>query len=231
MTGARIFTGPGAGAARARRGRERGAGARPRRSARRCRRATRSAPGSAADRPAQLSRRDGVSGDAPPRRRVRELRPARRHLESGKAGASRRRGRHELLALAHGGVQQRRLEGRVHRRVGRRHGAELPGDEHDGDGRQHHPHDRATSKKYTQHAYFKIPTAQTRAGELRVAQRRAHSGAGPRHHGAGLVSGRHRRERLHRSRSSVSRSRSSTAVRSMRRRRRRHGEPPRRPPA
>ena len=28
-------------------------------------------------------------------------------------------------------------------------------------------------KKYTQHAYFKIPTAQTRAGELRVAQRRA----------------------------------------------------------
>ena len=58
-------------------------------------------------------------------------------------------------------------------------------------------------KKFTQHAYFKIPTAQTRAGELRVAQRRARSGAGPRHHGAGLVSGRRRRDRLHRSRPSV----------------------------
>ncbi len=38
-----------------------------------------------------------------------------------------------------------------------------------------------------------------RAGELRVAQRRAHSGAGARHHGAGLVPGRRERDGLHRS--------------------------------
>ena len=41
------------------------------------------------------------------------------------------------------------------------------------------------------------------AGELRVAQRRPRSGAGARHHGAGLVSGRRGRDRLHRSRPSV----------------------------
>ena len=53
-------------------------------------------------------------------------------------------------------------------------------------------------KKYKQHAYFKIPTAQTAAGELRVAQRRPDPGAGARHHGAGLVSGRRERDGLHR---------------------------------
>ena len=37
-------------------------------------------------------------------------------------------------------------------------------------------------KKHTQHAYFKLPSAQTARGELRVAQRRPHSGAGARHH-------------------------------------------------
>ena len=75
-------------------------------------------------------------------------------------------------------------------------------DVHDGDGRQHHPHHRRRSKKYTQHAYFKIPTAQTAAGELRLAQRRPHSGAGSRHHGAGLVPGRRERDGLHGPRSS-----------------------------
>ena len=40
--------------------------------------------------------------------------------------------------------------------------------------------------------------AADRAGELRRAQRLAHSGAGPRHHGAGVVSGRRVGVRLHR---------------------------------
>ena len=161
MPGARIFTGLDAGAASASRCCAPAATRRPRRPRWTRRGATRRRRRTAADRPAQLPRRDGVSGDAPARRRMRELRPARRHLEPREAGASRRRGRHELLALAHRRVQQRRHEDHVHRRVGRRHGADVPGDEHDGDGRQHDPHHRRRSKKYTQHAYFKIPSAQS----------------------------------------------------------------------
>jgi hypothetical protein len=38
--------------------------------------------------------------------------------------------------------------------------------------------------------YYKMPATADRHGELRGAQRLAHPGAGPRHHGAGLVPGR-----------------------------------------
>jgi hypothetical protein len=38
--------------------------------------------------------------------------------------------------------------------------------------------------------YYKMPAPQTELGELRRAQRIDHPGAGPRHHGAGVVSGR-----------------------------------------
>ena len=41
--------------------------------------------------------------------------------------------------------------------------------QHDGDGRQHDPHHRARSKKYTQHAYFKIPDGAD--GARRTASR------------------------------------------------------------
>ncbi len=160
------------------------------------------APRPAADRSAQLSRRDRVSANAPAGRRVRELRVARRRFESREAGASRRQGRHELLALAHCCLQQRRLEGRVHGRVGRRHGAQLSGDEHDGNGRQRDPHDQRRQEVHAARVLQDSDGAE-RAGELRVAQRRAHSRAGPRPDGAGLVSGRHRRERFHGPRSSV----------------------------
>ena len=47
-------------------------------------------------------------------------------------------------------------------------------------------------------SYYKMPAAQTEPGELRRAQRLAHPGAGPRHHGAGVVSGRRVGVRLHR---------------------------------
>ena len=61
----------------------------------------------------------------------------------------------------------------------------------------------ANGKKYTRARVLQDSDRAERAGKLRLAQRRTRSGPGPRHHGAGLVSGRHRRERLHRSRSSV----------------------------
>ncbi|MDZ7632846.1 MAG: hypothetical protein U5K74_16280 [Gemmatimonadaceae bacterium] len=54
-------------------------------------------------------------GDEPSGRRVRKLRVAGGHLEPRKAGAAGCRGRHELLALAHGGVLERRQEGGLHR--------------------------------------------------------------------------------------------------------------------
>jgi hypothetical protein len=68
--------------------------------------------------------------------------------------------RHELLAVAHRGVQQRRLQDRLHRRVGRRHLAQLP---------ETHPLEMGGNttlsigpdKKLKQHAYFKIPSSQS----------------------------------------------------------------------
>ena len=59
-------------------------------------------------------------GDRPGRRRVRGLRPAARHQRPGQPDAHRRGRRLELLVLALGDVQQRRHQGPVHRRVGRR---------------------------------------------------------------------------------------------------------------
>jgi hypothetical protein len=151
------------------------------------------------DGPAQLPRRHRVSRDEPAGRRLRQATACwwiSRNPEKPVRLSARRR--HELLALAHRRLQQRRQEGRLHRRVGRRHVADVPGVEHDGDGRQHHLTINGGKKKFTQHAYFKIPTAQSGAGELRVAQRRAHSRPWARRHGAGLVPGRRERDRLHR---------------------------------
>ena len=62
-------------------------------------------------------------------------------------------------------------------------------------------------KKLVFGGYYKMPAAQTEHGELRRAQRLADSGARPRHHGAGLVSGRRVGVRLHRLRRTRSRSR------------------------
>ncbi len=47
--------------------------------------------------------------------------------------------------------------------------------------------------------YYKLSAPQTSAGKLRRAQRLSHSGARPRHHGAGVVPGRHVGVRFHRS--------------------------------
>ena len=67
-------------------------------------------------------------------RRVRRLRPPARHQRSGEPEARVVRRRLELLVLALGHVQQRRLEGPLHRRVGRRFRAALPLDGQDASG-------------------------------------------------------------------------------------------------
>ena len=59
-----------------------------------------------------------------------------------------------------------------------------------------------------------MPAPQTEHGELRRAQRLDHPGAGPRHHGAGVVPGRRVGVRLHRFRQSGRDRVSSIAVRS-----------------
>ena len=69
-------------------------------------------------------------------------------------------------------------------------------------------------KKLVFRGYYKMPAAAERAGELRRAQRLADPGAGPRHHGAGVVPGRRLGVRLHRFRQRRSKSPTSIAGRS-----------------
>ncbi len=76
----------------------------------------------------RLSRHHRVSEVRDRGRRLRGQRPADRHLEPGQAEADRRSRRPAVRVLARGDVQQRRQDGRVHGRVGRRHGRALPCD-------------------------------------------------------------------------------------------------------
>ena len=122
--------------------------------------------------------------------------------------------RQELRLLALGDVQQRRHQGDLHRRVGRRHAAALPRDRPADLGRR-----RDLRRRRSQAALRRLlqdAGGADRDRELRRAQRLAHPGAGPRHHGAGVVSGRRVGVRFHRLGASRSRSRSSTAARSTR---------------
>ena len=68
-----------------------------------------------------LPRHHGLRGARPGRRRLRGQRPADRHLRPGQPEAHRRRRRPAVRLLARRDVLQRRQEGRLHRRVGRRH--------------------------------------------------------------------------------------------------------------
>ncbi len=153
-------------------------------------------------------------GGRPRGRRLLGQRHPARHLRSGPSGPPRRGHRQELRLLALGDVQQRRHEGDLHRRVGRRHAPALPRDRSADLGRRRHLRHRRSQAAVRR--LLQAAGAADRAGELRRAQRLADSGAGPRHHGAGVVSGRRVGVRLHRLRHSRSRSRSSTAVRSTR---------------
>ena len=129
-------------------------------------------------------------------RRLRRLRPPPRHHRSHESGAPRRGGRLELLVLALGNLQQRRQQDHVHRRVGRRRRAQVPRGRPHGVGRQRRLHHRGRRDGLPE--LLQDARAADQAGELRRAQRVADSGAGTRHHGAGLVPGRHLAGRLDR---------------------------------
>ena len=75
-----------------------------------------------------VPRHHGVPRGRPGRRRVLGQRHPARHLGSGEARPPRSRDGQELRLLALGDVQQRRHEGDLHRRVGRRHAPALPRD-------------------------------------------------------------------------------------------------------
>ena len=74
-----------------------------------------------------LPRHHGLPGVRPRGRRLPGQRHPARHLRPGEPGAARRGVRPELLVLALGHAEQRRHEGDLHRRVGRRHVARAAG--------------------------------------------------------------------------------------------------------
>ena len=94
-------------------------------------------------------------------------------------------------------LQQRRHQGDLHRRVGRRHRAPAAGRPTSRSGVPTRSSTSSTTS-WSSRSYYKLPAPQTDAGELRRPQRLAHPGPGSRHHGAGLVPGRPVGVRLHR---------------------------------
>ena len=85
-----------------------------------------------------VPRHHRLPGDRPRRRRLLGQRHPARHLRSGPSGPARSRARQELRLLALGDVQQRRHQGDLHRRMGRRHAAALPRDRSADLGRRRH---------------------------------------------------------------------------------------------
>ena len=130
-----------------------------------------------ADRPEPVSRHHGVSGDRPRRRRVRRARPAARHPRRRESEAHRLRRRSEHVVLALGDLQQRRQEGALHRRVGRRSRAALPVTDKPEWGANALFTIEDNKMKFQ--SYYKLPAAADGAGELRRAQRVAHSDPRP----------------------------------------------------
>ncbi|CAA9312886.1 MAG: putative secreted protein, partial [uncultured Gemmatimonadaceae bacterium] len=128
-------------------------------------------------------------------RRLLGQRDPARHQRAGQPAPHRRGGGPELRLLALGHLQQRRRQGALHRRVGRGHAGALPGVRPPGVGGERdlhpgQPHARARR-------LLQAPGGADQHRELRGAQRLAHPGAGARHHGAGVVPGRHLGVRLH----------------------------------
>ena len=144
-------------------------------------------------------------------RLLRQRHPAG-HLRSAEPQAARSRRGQGLRLLALRNFQQRRHQGRVHRRVGRRLAPALPRDRSADLGRRRHLRHRRPQAPVPR--LLQDAGGADRAGELRRPQRIAHPGAGARHHGAVVVPGRHVGVRLHRLGRTRSRSRSSIAARS-----------------
>ena len=124
-------------------------------------------------------------------------------------------GRHQHVVLALGDVQQRRHQGAVHRRVGRRRRSRAAATPTSRSGAPTRSSPSRTAR-WSSRATTRCPAPQTSLENCV-----AHNGSlipipGPRGDGAGLVSGRHLGVRLDRRRRSRRRSPSSIAARSTR---------------
>ena len=164
-----------------------------------------------------VPRHHGVPGSRPRGRRLLGQRHPARHLAIRcipmRLDARRRQ---ELRLLALGDVQQRRHQGDLHRRVGRRHAAALPRDRSARTGAPT-PSSTSSIKQAAVHGLLQDAGGADRAGELRRAQRLADPGARARHHGAGAGIRAASRCSTSPTRRTRSRSRSSIAARSTRR--------------
>ena len=86
--------------------------------------------------------------------------------------------------------------------MGRRHVTHVSGEQHAGDGWQHHAYHHQGQEAQAG-CVLQNSHRTNRAGKLCVAQWRAGTRAGTRHHGARLVSGRCGCDRFHRSQQTV----------------------------
>ena len=118
-----------------------------------------------------MSRHHRLPGNRPGGGRLLGQRHPDGHLRSGASGPARPGRRQELRLLALGDVQQRRHEGHLHRRMGRRLATPLPRHRSAHLGRRRdlrHRRSQAALRQLLQDA-----GGANRAGELRGAQRRA----------------------------------------------------------
>ena len=154
-------------------------------------------PGYAAhERNESVPRHHGVSGAGARGGRLRGERSAAGHLGSGEPGSPRCRRGSELRLLALGDVQQRRHEGDLHGRMGRRNPPAVPGDGSPHVGGQRHLRHRRSPAAVRR--VLQAARSADGGGELRGAQRIDRAGARARHHGAGVVPGGRVGVRLHR---------------------------------
>ncbi len=143
-----------------------------------------------------VPRHHGVPGGRPRGWRVLGQWHPARHRRPGQPEAPRLRGRQELRVLALGDLQQRRHQGGVHRRVGRRHASALPGHRPGQLGRQRDLRHRRSQARVQE--LLQAAGAADGHGELRRAQRVTRPGARARPDGAGVVPGRRVGDGLHR---------------------------------
>ena len=105
--------------------------------------------------------------------------------------------RPELLLLALGDVQQRRHQGDLHRRVGRRHERPLPGDRPAASGAPTRSSTSSTAR-WSSPATTRCRRVQTTQENCVAHNALARAGARPRHPRPGVVPGRPVGDRLHR---------------------------------
>ena len=142
-----------------------------------------------------MPRHHDLSGDRAGRRGLRGQRPADRHQRSRQSEADRRRRRPELRVLARGDVLERRHDGRVHGRVGRRDFRALPRDRPAQLGCECDLRHRRQEARVPQ--LLQDARGADAPGELCRPSAVDRPGSRPRHPGPGLVPGRRVDLRLH----------------------------------